>query len=118
MWKGDTFQFRIRGVGRVYVTGFTDDCSHYRVKSKVYLHKDAVSAVNALYGHFVMGGSREKFISLMENSSSRSCSKLKPKSTASNSYSENRIILTVGERLNCITSLFTRSSSSSRSFVH
>ena len=48
MWQGDTFQFRIRGVGKVYVTGFTDDCSRYRVNSKVYLHKDAVSAVNAL----------------------------------------------------------------------
>ena len=48
MWQGDTFQFRIRGVGKVYVTGFTDDCSRYRVKSKVYLHKDAASAVNAL----------------------------------------------------------------------
>ena len=48
MWQGDTFQFRIRGVGKVYVTGFTDDCSRYRVKSKVYLHKDAASSVNAL----------------------------------------------------------------------
>ncbi len=48
MWRGDTFQFRIRGVGKVYVTGFTDDCSRYRVKSKVYLLKDATSAVNAL----------------------------------------------------------------------
>ena len=48
MWQGNTFQFRIRGVGKVYVTGFTDDCSRYRVKSKVYLHKDAASAVNAL----------------------------------------------------------------------
>jgi transposase len=47
-WQGDTFQFRIRGVGKVYVTGFTDDCSRYRVKSKVYLHKDAASAINAL----------------------------------------------------------------------
>jgi len=34
--------------GKVYVTRFTDDCSRYRVKSKVYLHKDAASAVNAL----------------------------------------------------------------------
>jgi transposase InsO family protein len=33
---------------QVYVTGFTDNCSRYRVKSKVYLHKDAASAVNAL----------------------------------------------------------------------
>ncbi len=48
MWQGDTFQFRIRGVGKVYVTGFIDDCSRYRVKSKVCLHKDAASAVNAL----------------------------------------------------------------------
>jgi transposase InsO family protein len=48
MWQGDTFQFRIRGVGKVYVTGFTDDCSRFRVKSKVYLHKDAASSVNAL----------------------------------------------------------------------
>ena len=48
MWQGDTFKFRIRGVGKVYVTSFTDDCSRYQVKSKVYLHKDAASAVNAL----------------------------------------------------------------------
>ena len=48
MWQGDTFQFRIRGIGKVYVTGFTDDCSRYRVKSKVYLHKDAASSINAL----------------------------------------------------------------------
>ena len=48
MWQGYTFQFRIRGVGKVYVTGFIDDCSRYRVNSKVYLRKDAASAVNAL----------------------------------------------------------------------
>lgn len=48
MWQGDTFQFRIKGVGKVYVTGFTDDCSRYRVKSKAYLDKSAESALNAL----------------------------------------------------------------------
>lgn len=48
MWQGDTFQFRIKGVGKVYVTGFTDDCSRYRIKSKVYLHKGAVESVNCL----------------------------------------------------------------------
>lgn len=48
MWQGDTFQFRIRGTGRVYVTGFTDDCCRYRVRSKTYLHKDAPAAVDAL----------------------------------------------------------------------
>ncbi|MEA3254478.1 MAG: DDE-type integrase/transposase/recombinase [Candidatus Altiarchaeota archaeon] len=48
LWQGDTFQFRIRGVGKVYVTGFTDDCSRYRMVSKVYLHKIRKEAINAL----------------------------------------------------------------------
>ena len=48
MWQGDTFQFRIRGVGKVYVTGFTDDCSRYRVRSKVYLRMGKEEAINAL----------------------------------------------------------------------
>jgi transposase InsO family protein len=49
MWQGDTFQFRIRDVGKVYVTGFTDDCSRYRVVSKTYLTKGKEASVNALY---------------------------------------------------------------------
>lgn len=48
MWQGDTFQFRISGTGRVYVTGFTDDRSRFRVASKAYLHKSAAEAVDAL----------------------------------------------------------------------
>jgi transposase InsO family protein len=48
MWQGDTFQFRIHGVGKVYVTGFIDDCSRYRVKSKAYLRKGKEEAANAL----------------------------------------------------------------------
>jgi len=48
MWQGDTFQFRIKGVGKVQVTGFTDDCSRYRVRSKAYLRKGAAEAVNCL----------------------------------------------------------------------
>lgn len=48
MWQGDTFQFRIRDVGKVYVTGFTDDCSRYRICSKVYLKKGADEAIHAL----------------------------------------------------------------------
>lgn len=48
MWQGDTFQFRIKRVGKVYVTGFMDDCSRYRVRSKAYLHKGANEAVNCL----------------------------------------------------------------------
>ena len=35
MWQGDTFEFRIAGVGKVYVTGFTDDRSRYRIRSGV-----------------------------------------------------------------------------------
>jgi len=48
MWQGDTFQFRIHGVGKVYVTGFTDDCSRFRIKSKVYLRKGKEESTNAL----------------------------------------------------------------------
>lgn len=48
MWQGDTFQFRIQDVGKVYVTGFTDDCSRYRIKSKAYLRKGKEEAINAL----------------------------------------------------------------------
>jgi len=35
-------------VGKVYVTGFTDDCSRYRTKSKAYLHKGSVESINCL----------------------------------------------------------------------
>lgn len=48
MWQGDTFQFRIASVGKVYVTGFTDDCSRYRIRSKVYLHKNKEGSINCL----------------------------------------------------------------------
>jgi putative transposase len=48
MWQGDTFQFRIRGVGKVYVTGFTDDCSRFRIRSKAYLRKGKEEAINCL----------------------------------------------------------------------
>ena len=48
MWQGDTFQFRIKDVGKVYVTGFSDDCSRYRVRSKTYLRKGKEEAINAL----------------------------------------------------------------------
>ena len=49
MWQGDTFEFRISGTGKVYVTGFTDDRSRYRVVSKAYLHKSRKESVNALH---------------------------------------------------------------------
>ncbi len=48
MWQGDTFHFRISGTGRVYVTGFTDDRSRYRVVSRAYLHKSRKESIDAL----------------------------------------------------------------------
>jgi putative transposase len=50
MWQGDTFEFRISGVGKVYVTGFTDDRSRYRVWSGAYLHKSSKESIEALRG--------------------------------------------------------------------
>ncbi len=48
MWQGDSFQFRISNVGKVYVTGFTDDRSRFRIRSGAYLHKSAKESVDAL----------------------------------------------------------------------
>ncbi|MFN3653745.1 MAG: hypothetical protein ACK4TO_00260 [Candidatus Nitrosotenuis sp.] len=48
LWQGDTFQFRISGTGKVYVTGFTDDRSRYRVISRAYLHKSKDEAIDSL----------------------------------------------------------------------
>ena len=48
MWQGDSFQFRISGEGKVYVTGFTDDRSRFRVRSEAYRHKSAKESVDAL----------------------------------------------------------------------
>lgn len=48
MWQGDTFEFRIASVGKVYVTGFTDDRSRFRTRSGAYLHKSAKESIDAL----------------------------------------------------------------------
>jgi transposase InsO family protein len=48
MWQADTFQFRISGTGKVYVTGFTDDRSRYRIVSRAYLNKGRDEAIDAL----------------------------------------------------------------------
>lgn len=55
MWQGDTFQFRISGVGKVYVTGFTDDRSRFRVVSRVYLRKGKEEAIDALHNALKKG---------------------------------------------------------------
>jgi putative transposase len=48
MWQGDSFEFRISGEGKVYVTGFTDDRSRFRVKSGAYRNKSAKESIDAL----------------------------------------------------------------------
>ena len=48
MWQGDSFEFRISGEGKVYVTGFTDDRSRFRVRSGAYRHKSAKESIDAL----------------------------------------------------------------------
>lgn len=48
MWQGDSFQFRISNVGKVYVIGFTDDRSRFRIRSETYLHKSAKEAIDAM----------------------------------------------------------------------
>ena len=70
MWQGDTFQFRIKGVGKVYLTGFTDDRSRYRVASGAYLYKGAKEAVDACATPSGGRGFRGGFILTMRSSSS------------------------------------------------
>ena len=48
MWQGDTFHLAISRTGRVYVTGFLDDCSNHRIVSGVYLHKSVDESLDAL----------------------------------------------------------------------
>jgi putative transposase len=48
MWQGDTFEFRITNVGKVYVTGFTDDRSRYRIRSGAYQNKSSKESIDAL----------------------------------------------------------------------
>ncbi len=50
MWQGDTFEFRITGVEKAYVTGFPDDHSRFTMQSGAYLHKTAKEVIDALQG--------------------------------------------------------------------
>jgi hypothetical protein len=84
IWQEDTFRFHIQDVGKVYVTGLTDDCSRYRVRRKIYLHKDAVSAVNALHWALRAGRIPREITSIMGNNLSPMSSKLKHRNTVSN----------------------------------
>ena len=49
LWQVDVYEFRIHGVGRVYVVTIEDDRSRYLVMAKAYVHKQAAEAVNALW---------------------------------------------------------------------
>ncbi len=70
MWSGNKFQFRLFGVDKIYVAGFTDKYSRYRMKSKISLYKNAASAVYAhrdthCFGrisHGIYVGIEEKFV--------------------------------------------------------
>jgi transposase InsO family protein len=48
MWQGESFEFRIANEGRVYVTGFKDDRSRFRIRSGAYRHKSAKESIDAL----------------------------------------------------------------------
>ncbi len=48
LWQVDVYEFRIHGVGKVYVVTIVDDRSRYLVMAKAYLGKGAREAVNAL----------------------------------------------------------------------
>lgn len=97
MWQDDTFQFRISSTGKVYVTGFTDDCSRYRIISKAYLHKGAAEAVNVLC-HALREGFQNKSTLTTQNSSSQKSSKKSLPNTTSSQSMAGRTILGEGER--------------------
>jgi len=55
LWQMDCFEFRIRGVGRVFVFDAIDDCSRYIVEAKAFLNKKASKARMTLRSAFSRG---------------------------------------------------------------
>ena len=49
LWQMDAYEFRIHGVGKVYVFTILDDRSRYLVMARAYLRHRAREAVNALW---------------------------------------------------------------------
>ena len=49
LWQMDVYEFRIAGVGRVYVVTILDDRSRFLVIARAYTRKRAAEAVNALW---------------------------------------------------------------------
>ena len=49
LWQMDVYEFRIAGVGKVYVVTILDDRSRYLVMARAYRRKRAAEAVNALW---------------------------------------------------------------------
>ena len=49
LWQMDAYEFRIAGVGKVYVFTVLDDRSRYLVVAKAYLRHKAPEAINALW---------------------------------------------------------------------
>jgi len=109
LWQGDTFQFRIHDVGKVYVTGFTDDCSRYRIRSNAYLRKGKEEAVNALRWALRRAGSRGRSTWTMGSSSLQNFSRRKPPNTESSWSSASPAARGAGARLRSTTARFTGS---------
>ena len=49
LWQIDVYEFRIAGVGKVFVHTILDDCSRYLVMARAYLHERAREATNNLW---------------------------------------------------------------------
>jgi transposase len=84
MWQGDTFQFRIRGVDKVYVTGFPIIVHAIALKARSTCTKMLPQRSMPYNGHFVMDESQEKSTSIMGNNLSLKHSKQNLKNTVLN----------------------------------
>jgi putative transposase len=89
----------------VYVTGFTDDRSRFRIASGAYLHKSAVEAIDVLHIALSKGRRipREKFTSTTVNNSLRSSSKQSSQNITSSPSTEDCIIQEEEGRSRAIT---------------
>jgi putative transposase len=49
LWQMDVYEFRIKGVGKVFVHTILDDCSRFLVMARVYRRERAREAINNLW---------------------------------------------------------------------
>ena len=77
-------------MGRVYVTGFLDDCSNYRVESGAYLHKGVDESLDALRHALAKGRvPREKFTLTTKDSSRQRTSRRSSQGITLRAYPQN-----------------------------